>query len=417
MSIQVLFPINKRKFGVLSDPRRDPPAAAFRRYNMRMNSKERVQRTLNRQPVDRIPIGFFAIDFDTVEKILGRETYLRAKARSQIAFWEGRRAEVAQSWKEDLIELYRKLDFVDIINVSAQAAGVLPPADAAPEKVRRVNETTWEAQDGRVWKYSPVTADLTLAYDPTAHFTLEQFDLEAEVAEPDPSIFEVVDAVTAAFPDRYILGPTGGEAGFVLLGDMEQGLRLYAEQPELVRRAIAWATRSAALLDRWYIRPGTDAAFWGQDFAANSGPFISPRMFRSFCLPSIQERVRAVKGRGLRVWKHACGNNWKLLDQFVEAGYEVYQAIQISAGMDLARVKQAYGGRLALWGGVMVEHLVDGTPADVYRDAEAALQIGPPGGGYIFGDTHSIAVGTKYDNFMALLDAYHKLAGPAARRI
>jgi hypothetical protein len=43
--------------------------------------------------------------------------------------------------------------------------------------------------------------------------------------------------------------------------------------------------------------------------------------------------------------------------------------------------------------------------------------VGPPGGGYIFGDTHSIAVGTKYDNFMALLDAYHKLAYEAAGRI
>ena len=38
------------------------------------------------------------IDFDTVEKIIGHETYLRAKARSRIAFWEGRHDEVAQSY-------------------------------------------------------------------------------------------------------------------------------------------------------------------------------------------------------------------------------------------------------------------------------------------------------------------------------
>jgi uroporphyrinogen-III decarboxylase len=103
------------------------------------------------------------------------------------------------------------------------------------------------------------------------------------------------------------------------------------------------------------------------------------------------------------------------MDMFVEAGYEVYQSIQHSASMELGQVKARYGDKLTLWGGVMVEHLVDGTPADVYRDAELAMRVGPPGGGYIFGDTHSIAVGTKYDNFMAMLDAYHKLAYDAAK--
>jgi hypothetical protein len=382
-----------------------------------MNSKERIQRTLARQPVDRIPIGLFVIDFDTVEKILGHETYLRAKAKSQIAFWEGRRDEVVQSWKEDLIALYKKLDFLDVINLSSMASGIAPSKDYVPDKVRRVDDNTWEAADGRVWKYSAITADLTLAYDPTAHFSMDMFDLDEVPQEPDPSVFEVVDAVIAAFPDRYLVGPTGGEAGMVLLGDMEMGLRLYAEDPELVQRAIAYETRMSNLRDQWYIRPGIDASGWGQDFSATSGPLMSPRMFRQFCLPSIKERVQAVKSRGLRVWKHACGNNWKLMDMFVEAGYEVYQSIQHSASMDLGQVKAKYGDKLTLWGGIMVEHLVDGTPEDVYRDAELAMRVGPPGGGYIFGETHSTAVGTKYDNFMAMLDAYHKLAYDAAKLI
>ncbi|HSA24479.1 MAG TPA: DNA polymerase, partial [Myxococcota bacterium] len=44
---------------------------------------------------------------------------------------------------------------------------------------------------------------------------------------------------------------------------------------------------------------------------------------------------------------------------FVEAGYEAYQSIQESAGMDLAQVKARYGDRLTLWGGVRVENLLD----------------------------------------------------------
>lgn len=380
-----------------------------------MNGKERIKAVLAREPVDRIPIGFFAIDFDTVERILGHETYLRAKAKTQIAFWEGRRDEVVQSWREDTIDLYRKLDFIDIINVGAMASGVAPPKDYTPEKVRRIDAKTWEADDGRVWKYSDITADLTVVHSPERHYTVEDFPLDAEPQEPDPSVYEAVDAIIAVLGEtRYILGPDGGEAGMVLLGDMEHGLMTYALQPDVIRQAIAYATRMANLRDKYAIRPGTDGVLWGTDFAATTGPFMSPRMFREFCLPSIKERVKAIKAQGLAVFKHACGNNWKLLDMFVEVGYDGYQSIQASASMEMDKVKARVGDSLVLWGGARVENLVSGTPAMVRDNVRDVMRAGAPGGGYIFGTTHSVAVGTKYDNFMAMLDAYHEWASKAA---
>ena len=383
-----------------------------------MNGKERIKAVLARNPVDRIPIGFFAIDFDTVERILGHETYLRAKAKTQIAFWEGRRDEVVQSWKEDTIALYQKLDFIDIINVGAMASGVAPPKDYVPEKVRRIDGNTWEADDGRVWKYSDITADLTLVHRPEPKYSMDDFSLDAEPEDPDPSVYEVVDAVIAALGEsRFILGPSGGEAGMVLLGGMEYGLMMYALQPTLMHRVIAYTTRMATSRDSTAIRPGTDGVLWGTDFAATTGPFMSPRMFRTFCLSSIKERVKAIKARGLAVFKHACGNNWKLLDMFVQAGYDGYQSIQASASMDLAKVKEQVGDALVLWGGARVENLVSGTPDMVRDNVRDVMQAGARGGGYIFGTTHSVAVGTKYDNFMAMLDAYHKWAYKAAKWI
>ena len=81
----------------------------------------------------------------------------------------------------------------------------------------------------------------------------------------------------------------------------------------------------------------------------------------------------------------------------------------------LEKSKRNMGDQLVVWGGIMVEHLVSGTPEDIRRDAEYAMRVAAPGGGFIFGETHSIAVGTNYDNFMALLDAYHNLAYKAAQ--
>ena len=61
-----------------------------------MTSKERVKAAIARQPVDKVPLGFYAVDYDTVEKVLGYPTYVRNKVAIQVALWEGRRDEVSE---------------------------------------------------------------------------------------------------------------------------------------------------------------------------------------------------------------------------------------------------------------------------------------------------------------------------------
>ena len=163
-----------------------------------MNSKQRVQTVFSRQSPDRCPIGFFSIDSDIASKVLGRETYWRAKAKSQIAFWQGRRDEVVQSWITDAIELYKKLDIIDIIPLWCEAAGICPPKDYDPDPPEKVDDSTWLHKDGRVYKYSPVTKDVTMVYDPdrwTRQHRLENELWDGKVIQPDESIFEVVDAL------------------------------------------------------------------------------------------------------------------------------------------------------------------------------------------------------------------------------
>ena len=143
-----------------------------------MTSKQRVLTTLEGKIPDRVPIGEFAVDFDTVEKILGRETYLRAKAKSQIAFWEGRHEEVAESYVQDHIELHEKLE-LDIVTFP-MATWLIPPETDDPPP-RKIDETTWEDKYGRIFKYSEITADITCIKDPVMEekvFTVEEFEKE-----------------------------------------------------------------------------------------------------------------------------------------------------------------------------------------------------------------------------------------------
>lgn len=380
---------------------------------MTLTSRERVRIALQRGIPDRVSLGDFAIDYDTAERVLGHTTYHRAKARCQIAYWEGRRDEVVQSLIADTIELYRKLDVYDIINLSAATLGLVPPSGYRPEAPRRVDETTWEYKDGRVLKYSPITADLTLVYDPaqwTRPISPEDFPLEPVYQAPDPSCYELVNAVTAAFSgERYIFGPFPGTPEWPPLGDMQRSLVEMAERPELAERALRSTLTQAGLQQAHWQNPGIDGVLDGTDWAYKTGTFMSPKLWRRFCLPALAANVQAAHCAGLQFVQHACGNNWGILDGLLEAGVDGYQSIQGTAEMDLGRLKQATRGRLALWGGVPVELLVDGTPDDVRAAVRQAMAQAKEGGGYILGASHSIAVGAKYANFMAMLDEFVKL--------
>jgi hypothetical protein len=376
-----------------------------------MNAKDRVRTVLAGGIPDRVPYGEFAVDFDTVERILGRETYLRAKARSQIAFWEGRRAEVAESWRRDHIELHEKLD-LDIVTFP-MATWELPPETDDPPP-RRVDGGTWEDKYGRVFKFSEATQDITCVRDPVRDaqvFTPGMYEKDPEPARRDPASWGILDAVIRRFNDeKFICGPSGGEVGLILLGGMERGLVELIENPRTVRAATAFELRRQNLADEALIHPDSDAVLWAGDYGHRTAPFVNPRMFRELFLEANKARARSVKELfGKRLIKHCCGNVWSYLDFFVEIGYDVYQAVQSSAGMDLGRVKELYGDRLSLWGGVAVENLIGGTPEDVRNDVRRAMKRAKPGGRFILGTSHSVAVGTKYENFMAMLDEHRKL--------
>jgi uroporphyrinogen-III decarboxylase len=97
------------------------------------------------------------------------------------------------------------------------------------------------------------------------------------------------------------------------------------------------------------------------------------------------------------------------MDMFIEAGIDCYQSLQTTAGMEIGRLKSTFGDRMCFWGGVAVETLITGTPEEVRKEVRTAFERAAGGGGFILGPSHSIAWGTKYENFMTMLDEYVKL--------
>ncbi len=381
-----------------------------------MTSKERVRAAIAGEPVDYPPLGFYVVDCDTISRVLGRPTLVRDKVAAPLALWEGRREEVVESYKRDTVEFYQKIGCADLI--CFKEAPLVPPKDYQPDPPRRLDEETWEDREGRVYKLSRLSNELVCVHDPAQYdeddFTEEMYPLPdpSEVTPPDPSIFEAVDYVAEHLgQDRYIAGRAGGTSIFPLLGNDVTGLMLYALKPEVVRAFTRRASVLQQALDAYYIRPHQDGVLFEEDLGTTKGPMISPRQFRETCLPYLSERIAQLKGRGQQILWHNCGDNRALIPMYIEAGLDCYESLQTIPAMEIGSLVEEFGSRLSFWGGIPVEHLVTGTPEDIRRDVRYALEVAKRGRGFVLGPSHSIAYGTKYENFMALVEEYCRLTG------
>jgi uroporphyrinogen decarboxylase len=364
-----------------------------------MLPKERMIAALEHREADRVPVGEIHTDWDIVERALGRQTYVHSQWREWTAEWDGRRDEVAASYGHDLVDLARTFewDFVPVPLVPARRARYSWP--------EMVGEYTWRDAAGIVWQYSPETGGLPISISAPAlgidqlttpaEFQVDESRLEAirhVVKELGGSHFVVGVMPDPTFPWRYFDG-------------FEGLLMRMATEPEYVRKAVDVCLPGAIAWAEAMCDAGCDAILNGVDYCDNQGPFMGPRLFREHCQPALAAIVRAVRRKGKFFIKHCDGYTWPILDDFVAAGADAWHGIQPPIGMDFARLKEKYAGKLCLCGGVNVDTLVRGTPAQVVAEVREALTVAAPGGGYVVSSGNSLLVGTKYENYQALLTA------------
>jgi len=372
-----------------------------------MNGRDRVRAAIARQPVDYVPLGFYAVDHDTVERVIGRPTLVRNKVEIRIATWEGRRDDLVQSFKHDSVEFYEKIDCADLILF--KEAPLVPPVGYEPDPPRKIGEDVWEDREGRIWKADRDANDIMLVYRPPSlerPYSVHDFEIPAEFDPPDESIFEAFDYLVECLGrERYISAAV--RAGpMPMLGPFQQAMMVYALQPDVIHAANRRMVAQANALDRIYCRKGIAGVHIEQDMAGTNGLFISPAMWREMCFPYFQQRIQHIKRYVDQVSFHCCGRTTSLMEMFIQSGVDCYQSLQTTAGMEVGVLKAMYGDRLSFWGGVPVELLVAGTPGEVRASVRQAMERGAPGSGFILGPSHSIAYGSKYDNFMAMLDEY-----------
>lgn len=89
------------------------------------------------------------------------------------------------------------------------------------------------------------------------------------------------------------------------------------------------------------------------DMAGLTGPVFSPQMFERYLLPRYQRIIRACRAAGCRHFIfHSDGNVEPLLDLLIECGFEGINPIEPRCNPNLMELRQKYGRKLVLLGGV-----------------------------------------------------------------
>ena len=193
---------------------------------------------------------------------------------------------------------------------------------------------------------------------------------------------------------------------------LEQALVNLLLCPEVVHAALTRiADFFAAKMERALreVADLVDLLYFADDLGGQRTLLMSPRAYRNVLKPYHAYLFQVGKRLApeAAVMFHSDGAVFDLLPDPIDAGIDVLEAVQTdAAGMDPARLKEAYGDRLAFHGGISVQSLLPrGDAETVYRETRRMVKVFGASGGYIAAPTHAIQVGTPPENVLAMLRA------------
>lgn len=147
------------------------------------------------------------------------------------------------------------------------------------------------------------------------------------------------------------------------------------------------------------------------DLASQNSPLMSPKTYREMIKPYHRRFNAFVKQHtDAKIFFHSCGNVVPLLDELIDAGFEVLNPVQVSAFDDPAAVKAKYGHRLTFWGGIDTQQVLPkGTPEEVREEVKLRIRQFSPGGGFVAAAVHNMQPDIPPENVLAMSKAVLEL--------
>jgi len=348
-----------------------------------MNGFQRMMTAARRGQPDRVPVWELIINRPVIEALCPELVTPDRRSRYE---WGSQGGFLLQA------------DFVD----NEDLDGITVFEDG---NVEWLDQRTYRDEWGITWQVTPTGVPYCVR-----HPIRSESDLDGYRA-PDPNAEHRLKSLEMAV-ERFhgkravvFLSHEAFEFSHYLRG-MENLLMDYVLNPDLVHRlARVVMGYKLRVLER-AAEIGADILCTGDDYAHNFAPIMSPAHFEQFVLPYLTEAVQVAKDKGVPFLKHTDGRLWPILDMIVDAGIDILDPIEPVAGMDIGRVAEKYGDRIAFAGNVDCSHvLTAGTPEEVVGAVKETLAKGGANGGLILASSNSIHPAVKPENYRIMVDA------------
>lgn len=401
-----------------------------------MNSRERIQRAIHHEPVDRVPIdvggtrqsGIAAMAYAALRRHLRLDPARPIRVFDVYQMLAEIDVDVAQRFGADCVGLYRPSVAFGIVNrdwkpytlfdgtrvevpggfnpVTEPEGSLLIERDGQP--IARMPKDGWYFDRTEV---HPGAQHVDLdSYHPP-RLTTEELDHYAVMAE---RLYRETDKAIVA-----PLGPPHELFYGLGQGDFSSWMVTFATEPEYV------AALYEKLVEVWLHNLSELHAAVGEriqvlqfcdDFGTQHAPFLSTPMFRNLLLPAYRRGLEWIHGH--TQWKvllHSDGAILPLIPSLLEMGVDLLNPVQTTAtGMDPQRLKEEFGGRLGFWGGACdcQGTLTMASPAAVAAEVRSNLDIFMRDRtGFVCASVHNIQANVPPENIVALFDAAQAWTG------
>jgi len=147
-----------------------------------------------------------------------------------------------------------------------------------------------------------------------------------------------------------------------------------------------------------------DIVYFYDDVATQESLLVSPEMYKRYIQPFHQRIIDLAVSHGKRAMMHCCGSVYPLINRLIEMGLGILNPIQPSAqNMNLERLAQEFGGRIAFHGGIDVQQfLPKATPEQVQEKVRYTSELLGTNGGYILAGSHHIQGDVPLENVLAM---------------
>jgi hypothetical protein len=382
------------------------------RRSFQMNSAERIAACFRKEKTDRIPVHHIGFSSKAVSQLMGREVFVGGgiqRWREAKAKWEGWHEEFKErSFKDAMVvaEFFEQ----DIIRPQYWGCDMTPTG--------KIDENTYEFKNGpeenwHILRYDPQSEQANFSHMFPRETTLEDLknqlkETEKELAAWKPQKEDISTAVAAKKETGGKIPIRVGGVGIGIPLDDPVWFEAALLDPGLVKEYIQLRVEKIKKLVPFLKKHGFRYFFGGGDFASNSGPMYSPKIFKELILPGLKQVSEICHKHGGYHLFASDGNLWPVAEYlFGESGVDGYYEVDRRAGMDLKKLREKYP-HLTLLGNISTWTMSQGTREDVKKEIMDSLETARKYSGIIVGVSNYPLPETPVENMEVLLETLKK---------